>query len=36
MDAFEHIAARLFEAQGYWTRIGYSVEITKEQKVLVG
>lgn len=36
MDAFEHIAARLFEVQGYWTRIGYSVELTKEQKVAVG
>jgi hypothetical protein len=33
---FEHIAARLFEVQSYWTRIGYSVELTKEQKVSVG
>jgi len=23
MDAFEYIAARLLEAQGYWTRICY-------------
>src|SRR3954452_24496400 len=36
MDAFEQIAARLFEVQGYWTRIGYAVELTKEQKVAVG
>jgi len=36
MDAFEHIAARLFEVQGYWTRIGYAVELTKEQKVAIG
>jgi len=36
MDAFEQIAARLFEVQGYWTRIGYAVELTKPQKVAVG
>src|SRR4051794_16916277 len=36
MDAFEQIAARLFEVQGYWTRIGYAVELTKAQKVAVG
>lgn len=36
MDAFEYIAARLFEVQGYWTRIGYAVELTREQKVSVG
>lgn len=36
MDAFEQIAARLFEVQGYWTRIGYGVELTKEQNVAVG
>src|SRR5436190_4367103 len=36
MDAFEQIAARLFEVQGYWTRIGYAVELTKGQKVAVG
>lgn len=32
MDAFETVAARLFEVQGYWTRIGLKVELTKEQK----
>ncbi|HEV7570998.1 MAG TPA: hypothetical protein VGQ21_05820 [Thermoanaerobaculia bacterium] len=36
MDAFEHIAARLFEVQGYWTRVGYAVELTKQQRVDLG
>lgn len=36
MDAFEQIAARLFEVQGYWTRIGYAVELTKAQKASIG
>jgi hypothetical protein len=36
MDAFEQIAARLFEVQGFWTRIGYFVKPTKEQKAAVG
>jgi hypothetical protein len=36
MDAFEQIAARLFEVQGYWTRIGYTVELTKAQKASIG
>jgi hypothetical protein len=36
MDAFEQIAARLFEVQGYWTRIGYAVELTKQQKSDLG
>lgn len=36
MDAFEHIAARLFEVQGYWTRIGYTVDLTKQQKRDIG
>lgn len=35
MDAFETIAARFFEVQGYWTRIGVKVEITKPEKVAV-
>lgn len=26
------VAARLFEVQGYWTRIGFKVELTKAQK----
>jgi hypothetical protein len=33
MDAFEVIAARFFEVQGFWTRIGVKVEITKPEKV---
>lgn len=36
MDAFEQIAARLFEVQGYWTRIGYTVDLTKQQKRDIG
>ncbi len=35
MDAFETIAARFFEVQGYWTRVGVKVEITKPEKVSV-
>jgi hypothetical protein len=35
MDAFETIAARFFEVQGYWTRVGVKVEITKPEKVAV-
>jgi hypothetical protein len=33
MDAFEVIAARFFEVQGFWTRIGVKVEVTKPEKV---
>jgi len=33
VDAFETIAARFFEVQGYWTRIGVKVDITKPEKV---
>ncbi len=36
MDAFEQIVARLFEVQGYWTRIGYAVEITGDEKRALG
>jgi hypothetical protein len=32
VDAFEAVVARLFEVQGFWTRIGLKVELTKEQK----
>jgi hypothetical protein len=35
VDAFETIAARFFEVQGYWTRVGVKVEITKAEKVAV-
>jgi hypothetical protein len=33
VDAFETIAARFFEVQGFWTRVGVKVEITKPEKV---
>jgi hypothetical protein len=36
MDAFEQIVARVFEVQGYWTQIGFKVELTKEQKRSLG
>lgn len=32
MDAFELIAARFFEVQGYWTRVGVKVDLTKEER----
>lgn len=35
MDAFETIAARFFEVQGYWTRVGVKVDITKAEKAAV-
>jgi hypothetical protein len=36
MDAFEHIAAHYFAAQGYWTRVGVKIELTKEEKCRLG
>src|SRR6266852_4189196 len=36
MNAFEYIAARFFEAQGYWTRVGLKIELTKSEKVMLG
>jgi len=32
MDAFEHIVSRIFQDEGYWTTIGYKVDLTKEEK----
>ena len=32
MDAFEQIVARAFEARGYWTRIGFKVDLDKATK----
>ena len=32
MNSFEQIAARFFEAQGYWTRTGLKIEMTKAEK----
>jgi hypothetical protein len=36
MNAFEQIVARFFEAQGYWTRVGLKIAVTKEEKRAVG
>jgi hypothetical protein len=30
MDAFEQIVAKAFDVQGYWTRIGFKVNLDKE------
>lgn len=32
MDAFEHIVSKVFQDQGYWTIIGYKVDLSKEDK----
>lgn len=32
MDAFESIVAKAFEARGYWTRIGFKVDLDKATK----
>jgi len=32
MDAFEHIVSKVFQDEGYWTIIGYKVDISKEDK----
>jgi hypothetical protein len=36
MDAFEHVVAELFWAQGYWVRTSVAVEVSKEQRAVVG
>jgi hypothetical protein len=36
MNSFESIVAGLFRAEGFWTAIGYRVELTKEQKRKIG
>ena len=36
MNAFEDIAKRYLEAQGYWVRQSVKVEITKAEKVAIG
>lgn len=36
MDAFEHIVARIFENQGYWVKVGYKVELSREVKRQLG
>lgn len=32
MDSFEQIVAKILSEQGYWTKIGYKIELTKEEK----
>ena len=36
MDAFEEIVAGLLWEEGYWTTIGYKVNLPKEKKALLG
>jgi hypothetical protein len=36
MDAFESIVAQILEVAGYWTRIGFKVELTKAEKKALG
>lgn len=36
MDAFEHIVRGILNREGYWTRVGYKVELTKNEKVSIG
>lgn len=36
MDAFEQIVKIVLEGQGWWVRQGYKVELTKEEKVVMG
>ena len=36
MDAFESVVAVLLERKGYWTRTSIKVELTKDEKRLIG
>lgn len=36
MDAFESVVSMLLERSGYWVRSAYKVELTKEEKRLIG
>ena len=36
MNAFEQIVSGLFRGKGYWTIVGYWVELTKAEKVRIG
>jgi hypothetical protein len=36
MNAFETIAARFFEVDGYWTRVGVKLDISKAEKAAIG
>lgn len=35
MDSFEQIVAKILSQQGYWTKIGYKLDLTKEEKRLL-
>lgn len=36
MNAFEQIVAKLLEEDGYWVRISVKINLTKQEKVLLG
>jgi hypothetical protein len=36
MDAFEHVVSLMLQERGYWTRIGYKVELPKDVKKRLG
>jgi len=36
MDAFEQIVTKAFDVQGYWTRIGFKVDLDKQTKRAIG
>lgn len=36
MNAFEQIVSDIMQRKGYWTRIGYKIELKKEEKVKIG
>jgi hypothetical protein len=36
MNAFEEIVAGLFRQEGYWTHMGYKVDLAKSKKVALG
>ena len=36
MDAFESVVAMLLERRGYWVRSAYKVDLTKEEKRMIG
>ena len=36
MDAFESLVETLLKRQGYWTRTGFKIDLTKEEKRRVG
>lgn len=36
MDAFEEIVARVFDRDGYWIKQSYKIDLTQEEKRLIG